>query len=269
MAEYRADEHWSEVAGKAARRDRGGREVAGDDAPYYRYKRKLFLEKFLSQIPVEGMSVCEIGCGPGGNLVELLPRGPRRLVGCDVAPGMVDTARERLGDRAEVVQIDGEKLPFEDREFDITFTVTVLMHNPDSRMRRIAEEMCRITRSQVYLMEDTFPPSALRSTEPTEGGETGSGDYGSFFPRSVGQYADACSKDGFVPKQTEFLQTYASHALFSFLKSKLGKGRTAEGEGFSRMHWGIESTLQPVTRQLDRFIHRPAGELTLMRLERT
>lgn len=277
MADYKADQHWSEVADKAARRGWRGRLVAGDDAPYYRYKRQLFVEKFLSQIPTDG-SVLEVGCGPGGNLVELLKRHPRRLVGCDVAPAMVEAARDEAGRKgAEVVLIDGESLPFDDKEFDVTFTATVLMHNPADRMVKMVDEMCRITSSNLYLIEDTFPPPASAPPPPSQSTangdgmetESGIGDYGTFFSRSVGEYSDACAKNGFVLKDTQYLQTFVSHAMFSFLKVRLDKGRTAEGEGFSRLHWGLETALQPVTRQLDRVIHRPGGELTLMRFERT
>jgi SAM-dependent methyltransferase len=270
MADYKAGEHWSEVADKAARRSKRGRLVAGDDAPYYRYKRRLFLEKFLSQIPTRDRSVLEVGCGPGGNLAQLLERNPRRLVGCDVAPGMVEAAKEAYGAKGvEVVQIDGKTLPFEDQEFDVTFTATVLMHNPETAMLRIVDEMCRITRSSIYLIEDTFPtPASPPPTERTGDAAEGIGDYGTFFSRSPGQYADACAKNGFVLKDTKFLQTFVSHAMFTFLKTRLDRGRTSEGEGFSRLHWGLETTLQPVTRQLDRVIVRPGGELTLMRFDR-
>ena len=271
MAEYKAGEHWSEVADKAAQRSRRGRLVAGDDAPYYRYKRRLFVEKLLSQIPTRDGSVLEVGCGPGGNLAELLRQGPRRLVGCDVAPAMVEAAKDAYGTQGvEVVLIDGKTLPFDDEEFDVSFTATVLMHNPEPTMVQIVDEMCRITRSSIYLIEDTFPSRA--SPSPKEGAEDadeGIGDYGTFFSRSPGEYADACAKNGFVLKDTQFLQTFVSHAMFTLLKTRLDRGRNSEGEGFSRLHWGIETTLQPLTRQLDRVIHRPAGELTLMRFDRT
>jgi SAM-dependent methyltransferase len=270
MAEYEADEHWSAVADKAARRSRHGRLVAGDDAPYYRYKRRLFVEEFLPQIPTEGMSVLEVGCGPGGNLAELLPRHPARLVGCDVAPAMVEAARSELGARgAEVFLIDGELLPFDDREFDVTFTATVLMHNPDLRMRQLVREMGRVTRSRIYLVEDTFPPPATPGPRAEEeGGEVGIGDYGSFFSRSVDDYADACANERFTLQDTQYLRTFTSHVLFTFLKTRLDTGRTSEGEGFSRLHWWLETALQPFTRQLDRVVRRPAGELTLMRFDR-
>lgn len=271
MTDYDAAEHWSEVAAKAGKRSTGGRLVAGDDAPYYRYKRRLFLDKFLSQIRVEGMNVLEVGCGPGGNLAELCSRRPRRLVGCDVAPAMVEAARRnQLADGAEVILIDGDSIPFADQEFDVSFTVTVLMHNPDDRKDQLIREMCRVTKSRIYLIEDTFPEaegtSAPVHTSTTDRDETSGkpGSYGSFFPRSVPRYAATCVAEGFDLVDTQYLETFASHYLFALLNTRLDKRRTSEGEQFSRLHWWIESLLQPITRQLDRVIRRHGGELTLM-----
>jgi SAM-dependent methyltransferase len=278
MTDYDAAAHWSEVAAKAGERDEDGRLVAGDDAPYYRYKRRLFLDKFLSQIPIEGTSVLEVGCGPGGNLAEMLPRHPQRLVGCDVAPAMVDAARRaQPADGAEVILIDGNSLPFADQEFDVTLTVTVLMHNPEDRKDQLIREMCRVSKTHVYLIEDTFPgtPDTQAPQSPTpvsapasEGTSGNPGSYGSFFPRSVPQYAEACEAEGFELVDTRYLETFASHYLFALLNNKLDKRRTSEGEQFSRLHWWIETLLQPVTHQLDHVIRRPGGELTLMVFDR-
>lgn len=262
MAKYNAAEHWSDVATKAGRRGDRGRLVAGDDAPYYRYKRRLFLQKFLSQIPTEENSILEVGCGPGGNLAELLRRSPKRLVGCDVAPAMVESARhEKEVEGAEVVLIDGESLPFADQEFDVSFTATVLMHNPEQRKAKIIDEMCRTTRSHIYLIEDTSPTSTVATAK--DEGSTGVGAYGSYFPRSVGDYAGSCAQGCFTLVDMQYLETFVSHYLFALLSAKLDKQRTGEGSNFSTLHWGIESALLPLTRELDRVVRRPGG-LTLM-----
>ena len=249
--------------------------VAGDDAPYYRYKRRLFLDKFLSQIQVEGKAVLEVGCGPGGNLAEMLRRHPRRLVGCDVAPAMVDAARrDQAADGAEVILSDGDSLPFADQEFDVSLTVTVLMHNPEDRKDQLIREMCRVSKSHIYLVEDTFPDAqgspapAHASTTDIQETDGKPGTYGSFFPRSVPQYATTCAAEGFELVDTQYLETFASHYLFALLNNRLDKRRTSEGEQFSRLHWWIETLLQPITRQLDRVIRRPGGELTQMAFAR-
>jgi SAM-dependent methyltransferase len=50
---------------------------------------------------VAGRRVLDAACGPGLYLEELLARGAD-AVGCDAAPAMVELARARVGDRAEV-----------------------------------------------------------------------------------------------------------------------------------------------------------------------
>jgi len=66
---------WSEVGQRIEERDNGENVVAGDDEPYYRYKRKEFL-KLLNEVEFGGKSILEIGHGPGGNLMEVYRHNP-------------------------------------------------------------------------------------------------------------------------------------------------------------------------------------------------
>lgn len=63
MDNYHPEPYWSEVAQKIKTRE-GVNVIAGDDEPYYRYKRKRFL-KLLNSVDFAGKSVLEIGSGPG------------------------------------------------------------------------------------------------------------------------------------------------------------------------------------------------------------
>lgn len=69
---------------------------------------------------------------------------PKRLVGCDQAPSMVEMAKRNVPS-AEIVLSDGDSLPFGDQEFDVVTTVTVLHHNPDERRARLLGEICRVS----------------------------------------------------------------------------------------------------------------------------
>jgi len=62
---YHVESYWSRVADEIRKRGPGNY-VAGDDDPYYRYKRSKFLQRFLSALDVAGRTVLELGCGPGG-----------------------------------------------------------------------------------------------------------------------------------------------------------------------------------------------------------
>jgi SAM-dependent methyltransferase len=259
--DYDPATYWSGVARRARERMRGA-EVAGDDSPYYRYKRHLFLKQFLSMVPIEGRSALEIGCGPGGNLRELARRGPARLVGCDVAPGMVDLAQEAVeGMGVEVTLIDGSTLPFADREFDIALTVTVLMHNPSSRVAQLAEQMARVTKSSIFVIEDTVSASTSD--------DVGVGDYGQVFPRTLGALAGFYVPHGFELVKTERLRTYVSQRANRFFLRLKRKGEHEEGEPYSRAQWIVGQVTLPITRVFDKVVTSPDNELTMLHFQRS
>ena len=154
MADYDRDHHWSSVGKQVSSRGDDNL-LAGDDAPYYKYKADLFTSQFLPQVPIQGQDVLEVGCGAGRNLTNIAALRPKRLVGCDIATEMVALAKQRMGDAAEVVLTDGATLPFADGEFDVVTTVTVLQHNPDAARAKVIEEICRVSKKDVFLFEDT------------------------------------------------------------------------------------------------------------------
>ena len=54
-----------------------------------------FERAFNAIVPLDGKSVLDIGCGSGPYSVECARRGARRVVGLDLAEGMLDLARGR------------------------------------------------------------------------------------------------------------------------------------------------------------------------------
>jgi SAM-dependent methyltransferase len=72
--------------------------------------------------PVEGKDVIELGCGTGYFGAWLRRAGARRVVGVDVTPAQLDTARRceaefRLG--MEFVEASAEDVPLPDASFDL------------------------------------------------------------------------------------------------------------------------------------------------------
>jgi SAM-dependent methyltransferase len=263
MADYDRDRHWSSVGEQILNRPDDNL-LAGDDAPYYRYKADLFSTAFLPQVPIEGRTVLEVGCGAGRNLAGIASRHPSRLVGCDVAGAMVKLSQERMGDAAEVVQTDGANLPFSDGEFDVVTTVTVLQHNPDAARAELIGEICRVAGRDIFLFEDTSS-----TTSGSEATGTAEGEYQNFFGRPVSWYAQACRGHGFSLVDTQVQATFVSHMTFVVLSRLLDRGReAAEGVPFSKLHLAIEERTLPITRHLDRVIKVHKSELTLMRFAR-
>jgi hypothetical protein len=67
---YNPETYWDNVAENISFRQ-DLKIIAGDDEPYYRYKRRRFLE-LLDSINFSDKTVLEIGSGPGGNAKEMI-----------------------------------------------------------------------------------------------------------------------------------------------------------------------------------------------------
>jgi ubiquinone/menaquinone biosynthesis C-methylase UbiE len=88
-----------------------------------------------------GARILEIGCGPattlwGSNLDRIEPSWRLSLV--DFSAGMIDAARDVLGEHAEYVVADVQELPFADGSFDVVVANHMLYHVPD-RPKAFAE----------------------------------------------------------------------------------------------------------------------------------
>jgi len=84
----------------------------------------------LTEVDFPGKVVLDAGCGLGGFAEYASAWGAARVVGADISEA-VDAARERLGDRIELVQADLYALPFAPQSFDLAYSIGVLHHLPD------------------------------------------------------------------------------------------------------------------------------------------
>lgn len=96
---------------------------------------------FEHEAPGPGARVLEVGCGPattlwGANRERIDPSW--RIALTDQSPGMIEAAREVLGDRAEYVVADAQEPPFPDESFDVVLANHMLYHVPD-RPKAFAE----------------------------------------------------------------------------------------------------------------------------------
>ena len=200
MAEYEMQSHWTGV------RESASAPTATSSRAtillYYHYKAAQFAERFLPRRSIRKDAWSSTSAVVRANLRWMSEHRPARLVGCDQATEMVRLAKQNAPS-AEVVQIDGEKLPLTDGEFGLVTTVTVLQHNPDRRRVQILSEICRVSNDEVLLFEDT----SLRM--PVHTGK-GQGQYQNFFGRPVAWYAGVCNVHGFDLVETQYLQTKVS-----------------------------------------------------------
>ncbi len=94
---------------------------------------------------VRGLQVLDYGCGHGMASVVLARRGAR-VAAFDLSAGYLDEARARAaanGIPLDLVQADGERLPFADAAFDRVWGNAVLHHLD---LRRAGRELFRVLR---------------------------------------------------------------------------------------------------------------------------
>lgn len=68
-----------------------------------------------------GSRLLDIGCGTGLSLVSMVERG-WEVTGCDISPAMIEVAREKVGERAELLVADMRDLPAFG-EFDLVWAI--------------------------------------------------------------------------------------------------------------------------------------------------
>lgn len=88
--------------------------------------REVRLLQFMaSGWPRRGQRLLEIGCGTGVFL-QVLHHAGFDVTGLDKSPAMLEVARKRLGNVADLHLGVAEHLPFDDNEFDFSVMFTVL-----------------------------------------------------------------------------------------------------------------------------------------------
>jgi SAM-dependent methyltransferase len=112
-------------------------------------KREIrLLEHMTADWPRRGQRLLEIGCGTGVFL-EVLHRAGFDVTGLDAAPAMLEAARVRLGQAADLHLGQAEHLPFADKEFDFSVLLTVLEFCVDPGLA--LREAVRVTRKAVLI----------------------------------------------------------------------------------------------------------------------
>ena len=236
MSQYHPEPYWSDVA-KRIKARKGKNVIAGDDEPYYRYKRERFLDLLL-EVDFEGKTVLEIGSGPGGNLKALLSKHPRSLTGADISADMIELARTNLPQEVNLVKVDGTSLPFADQSFDYVFTATVLQHNTNEKMLlQLMAEICRVAKEKVFLFE--------RIEDSIKGDDL-------CYGRPVSYYEGICRQHGFELASSKWINIRTSYYVSGAIRKGLNPKSRVEGEPLNDVSVFLQNITLPVTRQLDK-----------------
>ena len=112
--------------------------------------------------PRKGMAVLDVGCGTGLHL-ELYSRFGCEVFGIDLSPSMLELARTRLGDKAELHLGDASRMPYDEKTFDLIIAMLVVHEmNPATRASAIGE-MKRVLKDDGRLLLIDHHPGPIRS----------------------------------------------------------------------------------------------------------
>src|SRR5215471_16936034 len=132
------------------------RETFGDDIGQNGWTLRPEFEGFLHDLQAgPGERLLDVGCGAGGPALFSTQNTGCSVVGVDINPEGIATARARakelgLADRATFQLTDvGTKLPFEDESFDAILCVEAVIHFPNrpelfQEWRRVLREGGRV-----------------------------------------------------------------------------------------------------------------------------
>jgi ubiquinone/menaquinone biosynthesis C-methylase UbiE len=95
----------------------------------YGYKYETWTTTLVARVKEEGVHgerMLDVACGTGFSFIPLL-EGGWQVTGCDISPAMIETARAKVGDRAELLVADMRELP-EIGEFDLIWSINSAMN---------------------------------------------------------------------------------------------------------------------------------------------
>ncbi len=111
--------------------------------------------------PRQGMAVLDVGCGTGIQLAAYQQAGCR-VSGIDTSPAMLDVARRRLGERADLQLSDAAHMPYSDEAFDLVLAATVLHEMPPEVRGTVLDEMKRVLRPEGRMLLIDFEAGPVR-----------------------------------------------------------------------------------------------------------
>jgi len=141
-------------------------------------RREPFWQAILAEFPAQ--NVLEVGCNIGANLRWIATyRPPHHVYGVDINLRALAELRQALPNVNTLWGLARE-LPFRDRWFDLVFTMGVLIHQPESTLLLVMEEIVRCSRRYILCGEYY----AEHTTEVLYRGQTGAlfkRDYGRIY----------------------------------------------------------------------------------------
>jgi demethylmenaquinone methyltransferase/2-methoxy-6-polyprenyl-1,4-benzoquinol methylase len=107
------------------------------------------------------MRVLDVGCGTGSNL-KLYQQAGCDVYGIDMSPSMLQVARQKLGDRANLHLGDASDMPYDDGTFDL-ITASLTLHEMPGVVRTgVINEIIRTLKNDGRILLIDFHPGPIR-----------------------------------------------------------------------------------------------------------
>jgi pseudaminic acid biosynthesis-associated methylase len=113
-----------------------------------RISRTEMNEKFIGDLDRD-ISILEVGCNIGMQLVNLKEMGFKNLYGIELQPHAVELANLRTPG-INIIQGTAYDIPFKNEYFDLVFTSRVLIHLNPSEIEKAIKEIVRCSKKYIY-----------------------------------------------------------------------------------------------------------------------
>lgn len=107
--------------------------------------------------PSKGMNILDVGCGTGSHL-ELYQRYDCNLYGLDLSPSMLEVARTRLENKAQLDIGNATNMPYEDSKFDLIISMLSLHEMTVETRLAVLSEMKRVLKKDGNILLIDFHP---------------------------------------------------------------------------------------------------------------
>jgi ubiquinone/menaquinone biosynthesis C-methylase UbiE len=129
--------------------------------PLFRYIENKRIGRLIKMAEIRDTDrVLEVGCG-AGHVLERIDNG--KLYGIDISDIQIKRAKQRLGEKAELMKSPGEEIPFEDNFFDRVLCSEVLEHVLDPP--KLLKEMKRVLKVNGILSLSIPNENLINSTK--------------------------------------------------------------------------------------------------------
>ena len=110
--------------------------------------------------PKEGMLVLDVGCGTGTTL-KLYHEAGCRVFGIDTSPAMLEEAKNKTGNQAELVLGNASDTNYPDGFFDLVIGMLTLHEMPRKIRPQVLSEMVRVLKPEGRMLLIDYHPGRV------------------------------------------------------------------------------------------------------------